>query len=105
MKYAARTDDNQVEIVRVFRTMGCSVTDLSRVGKGCPDLLVGHWGVTIPVELKTAKGEMTGDQKKWADAWRGSFVVVRSGEDAIDLVRLIRAGEYDVNQQRRKRRT
>lgn len=100
MRRASRVDANQPDIVAAFRRLGCSVTDLSRVGQGCPDLLIGHWSVTVPVEVKTETGDMTPDQKRWADAWRGSFALVRSEDDVIDLVRRIRAGEFDVQDRR-----
>lgn len=99
-RWAAKTDANQADIVRRLRELGCSVTDLSRVGQGCPDILVGLWSVTIPVEIKTETGSLTPDQKKWADTWRGSFVVVRSERQAEKLVAAIKAGEFDVRSKR-----
>ena len=33
-----RTDFNQQEIINALRAIGCSVQDLSQVGRGCPDL-------------------------------------------------------------------
>ena len=40
MAYAKRTDANQAEIVKTLRQAGADVYDLSKVGKGIPDLLV-----------------------------------------------------------------
>ena len=55
MTYARRTDANQKEIVKTFRDAGAYVIDLSRVGKGCPDLCVGFGGLTILVEVKSGE--------------------------------------------------
>jgi hypothetical protein len=99
-RWAAKTDANQSAIVRRLRELGCSVTDLSRVGQGCPDILVGLWSVTIPVEIKSETGKLTDDQKKWADSWHGSFVVVRSEDDADALIDAIKSGEFDVRNRR-----
>lgn len=94
---------NESEIISIFRSAGASLEPVA-MRDGGPKLALGLMGVTLFVLVKTTNGTMTRDQKKWADAWRGSFVVVRSPDDAMNLVRLIRAGEYDVNQQRRERR-
>lgn len=37
---AARVDANHASIVAAARQMGCKVLDLSKVGRGCPDLLL-----------------------------------------------------------------
>lgn len=46
---AAKTDANQGEIVDALRAARCWVLDLSAVGRGCPDLLVG--GPVYPFKL------------------------------------------------------
>lgn len=86
MRRAARTDANHAEIREAFRALGCSVVDLSRVGAGCPDLLVGHGGENWLIEVKTEKGELTADQIKFRDAWRGHWYVVRSVDEVVKLV-------------------
>ena len=37
-----RTDANHQEIVAALQTIGATVQDLSQVGAGCPDILVGY---------------------------------------------------------------
>ena len=56
MRRAARTDSNHLELVKAFRTLGCSVLSLAAVGKGVPDLLVSIKGITWLVEVKMPKG-------------------------------------------------
>ena len=51
-----KTDANQKDIIKAFEQMGCHVTDLSDVGKGCPDLLVSHQGESWLVEIKNLSG-------------------------------------------------
>jgi Holliday junction resolvase len=88
VRRAARVDANHAEIVRALRSVGCSVLDLSRVGSGCPDLLVGWKGrQMVLMEVKVDKGELNAEQVTFADAWRGiEPVVVRSVKEALDVV-------------------
>ena len=72
MAYAKRTDQNQREIMDAFRAMGAQVFDLSRVGKGIPDLLVAWRGHTLLVEVKSSeKALYTKDQLTFIAAWQG----------------------------------
>lgn len=53
MRYAARVDANQAEIVSAMRSVGAQVWII-----GLPvDLLVGYRGKTMLVEVKTLKGK------------------------------------------------
>lgn len=93
MRTAARTDDNQRDIVASLRRAGCSVLILSGVGRGCPDIAVGLRGVTYMLEIKDGKKapsdrELTPDQKDWHAKWRGHAVVVSSEEEALRAVGL-----------------
>jgi Holliday junction resolvase len=86
--YAKRVDENQSEIVKTFKNLGCSVVDLSRVGRGCPDLAVGINGITVFVEIKRdAKAKYTEHQVEWMAAWRGGTVARIDSVDAV--VRLV----------------
>ena len=85
-RYSAKVDLNQNEIVRALRAMGCTVTDLSAVGKGCPDILVGIFGTNILMEIKNGKGVITPEQAIWHKDWKGQFAVVRSIAEAIEVV-------------------
>jgi Holliday junction resolvase len=86
--FAKRVDKNQSEIVKAFKALGCSVVDLSRVGRGCPDLAVGIKGITVLVEIKRdAKAKYTEHQVEWMAAWRGGTVARVDCVDAV--VRLI----------------
>lgn len=95
MRIAARTDDNQREIVNALRQSGCSVLILSGVGKGCPDIVVGRAGVTYMLEIKDGSKppsarRLTDDQNDWHAKWRGHAAVVQSVDDALKAVGLTR---------------
>lgn len=79
--HAGRVDQNQRAIVDTFRRLGWSVTILSQVGKGCPDLVCGRNGVNLLVEVKDGKGVLTDDETTWWTGWRGQACIVRSIED------------------------
>jgi len=78
-----------------FRDMGCTVTDLSGVGQGVYDLLIGmtawHGPHTIAVEVKdgakpASKRKRTPAQVEWGDNWKGDKAIVENQADCIDLV-------------------
>jgi len=88
---AKRVDVNQREIVHALRTFGATVQDLSGVGAGCPDLLVGYKGNTMLIEIKRdSKAKLTSHQVEWHDDWRGGLVVrIESIDDAIALLQSV----------------
>ena len=91
-RFAARTDANQREIVRVLRQLGATVCDLSGVGKGCPDILVGFRGKTYLAEIKDgakppSARKLTPDEKQFHESWRGRPVsVVECVPDALEMI-------------------
>ncbi len=84
-----KTDANQSSIIAVLREVGATVVDLSAVGKGCPDLLVGHRGATYLLEVKNVKGKnrTTPDQDVFYAWWRGGPVsIVRTADEALTAI-------------------
>lgn len=95
MRRAARVDENHAIIVSAFRSLGCSVVDLSRVGGGVPDLLVGYGGIAICIECKDggkipSKRKLTPAQKEFRDTWKGGMRIVENLQDVEITVRLLR---------------
>ena len=86
MRRDGRVDLNQTEIVHALQAAGASVTRLSSVGAGVPDLLVGWKGLNILVEVKGAKGKLTPAQGRWHDEWLGKVHIVRTPRDALRLL-------------------
>jgi len=84
-----RTDLNQKELVRTLKQIpGVSVVDLSAVGQGCPDLLVGYKGKNFLFEIKNTrtKGKLNERQEEWFSAWKGQVCVVRDIDDLLDVL-------------------
>jgi hypothetical protein len=86
-----RTDSNHADIMTTFRALGCSVQSVAMVGKGCPDLLVGKDGWTVPVEVKDgakppSARKLTADEEIWRANWKGSYALIESPEQAHQLV-------------------
>jgi Holliday junction resolvase len=86
---AKRVDVNQKDIVHALRTFGATVVDLSGVGKGCPDLLIGFNNKTYLIEIKRDKqAKFTPQQLQFYELWRGGIIArIETIDDAIDLLR------------------
>ena len=90
---AKRVDVNQKEIVAALRQLGFSVTDLSAVGKGCPDLLAGKHGITYLLEIKRDnKAKFTEHQIQWQKEWKGGiFARIEAIDDVIKLATAVQS--------------
>ena len=86
MRWAAKVDRNQAEIVSALRQVGASVLVLSRVGQGCADLAAGIRGETFFLEVKTDKGKLTPREKEFMEGWRGHNAIVRTPEEALRAI-------------------
>jgi hypothetical protein len=91
---AARTDDNQTEIVDALRKVGCSVQSLAMVGQGVPDILVGFRGRNWLFEIKDgskppSRRNLTNDEETWHLRWDGQVKVIESVDDVLRYMDLI----------------
>jgi hypothetical protein len=91
MRLRAKVDANHAAIVRALRAIGASVQDLSRVGGGMPDLLVGYHGTNVLLEVKDGSKApsarvLTPAQKLWKSKWGGTSLTVTSPEEAQRVV-------------------
>jgi hypothetical protein len=87
MRYAARVDANQTQIVSALRAAGASVWII-----GLPvDLLVGYHGHTFLVEIKsTNKARLTGLQVDFFETWHGGTLCrIDSPEAALRMIGVI----------------
>ena len=87
MRFAAKIDANQVEIVKALRMAGATVQSLASVGKGVPDLLIGFANKTALIEVKDgakvkSKQQLTPDQIDWHANWRGGTLATVDSIDA-----------------------
>ena len=86
-----RIDRNQPEIVQKLRDIGATVTVLSMVGFGCPDILVGWHGVNYLLEIKDgekspSRRTLTPAEMRWHRDWEGQSAIVLSADEAIRTV-------------------
>lgn len=86
---AARTDDNQQEIVKVFRRLGWYVLIISQL-KNCCDIIVCKNGRTVAVEIKDgaktpSKRKLTKGEQEFRDDWQGEYALIESVEDVINI--------------------
>ena len=90
-KYAKRVDENQNQIIHTFIALGASVLNLSRVGQGCPDILVGYKKHSVLCEIKrNEKSAYTEPQIKFMQNWRGGPVNrIDSVDAAIRLIKML----------------
>ena len=95
MRWDAKADQTQQEIMRAVREFGGEVQSLHRVGQGVPDLLVAYQGQWLLVEVKTDDGGLTPKEiewherfshhapvlvwRSWLDVWE-AFVSIREGK-------------------------
>jgi hypothetical protein len=88
MRYAARVDANQDQIVSALRTAGAYVWIISLP----VDLLVGYKGHTFLVEIKsTSKKRLTGLQADFFENWSGSTLArIDSPEAALRMIGVIK---------------
>jgi hypothetical protein len=88
-----KTDANQASIVNALRAVGASVVDLSAVGRGVPDLLVGFRGQTYLLEVKNKLGRnrLTADQDVFLAWWHGvPPIIVYNELDALTAIDAVR---------------
>jgi hypothetical protein len=89
--YKKRVDENQSQIIHTFIALGASVLNLSRVGEGCPDILVGYKKHSVLCEIKRdSKSAYTEPQIKFMQEWRGGPVSrIDSVDSAIRLIKML----------------
>ena len=81
MRRAAKTDDNQPDIVKALRKIGAAVEYIKKP----VDLLVCYRGETSLMEVKNRNGkdQLSKDQVEFIARWPGKIHIVYSPEEAI----------------------
>jgi Holliday junction resolvase len=86
-RWAKTLDANHLEIVEHLRKSGLEVLDLSRVGQGCPDILVSDTSHMWLFEIKTEKGKLKKSQEKFLALWKGKKIhIVRSADEIFKII-------------------
>jgi Holliday junction resolvase len=91
---AKKSDGNQAEIVKGLRQLGASVTVLSAVGFGCPDLICGYHEKNYLFECKnlTGRGDrLTPAEADWIKNWKGQIAIIFNVEQALAV---LQDGDY-----------
>ena len=88
---AARTDDNQKEIVALFRKLGWHVLIVSQL-KNCCDIIASKNGRTVAIEIKDGKKKpsdrkLTEGELKFKNEWQGEYALIESEQDVFSLVK------------------
>ena len=91
MRVRGRIDDNQKEVVSQLRKLGVSVAITSMLGKGFPDLVLGHQNKNYLIELKDgsktkSRKTLTEDEQKFFDCWLGQVDKVESIDDICRII-------------------
>jgi len=80
--YAKRRDANEQEIVKALEKIGCKVVRLHTPA----DLLVGYRAKNFLIECKGKAGRKTEDQAEFFATWPGQIRLVKTVDEALDLV-------------------
>jgi len=86
---AAKVDDNQGEVVALFRKLGWTVLIISQL-KNCADIIVSKNGRTVTIEIKDgnkppSSRRLSEGEVKFRDAWQGEYALVICNEDVIAI--------------------
>ncbi len=86
---AAKVDDNQKEVVSLFRSLGWYVLIISQL-KNCCDIIVSKGGHTIAIEIKDGEKppsarKLSEGETKFKEEWKGDYELVICNEDVIAI--------------------
>lgn len=86
---AAKVDDNQKEVVALFRKLGWYVLIISQL-KNCCDIIVSKDNITIAIEIKDGKKppsqrKLSEGEVKFKDEWKGKYELVICDDDVINI--------------------
>jgi Holliday junction resolvase len=88
-----RKDANQSKIIKHLKEVGVSVVDLSNVGDGCGDILVGWKKVNYLFEIKDgdkpkSKRKLTPAQREFHATFKGDIRIIESFDDACKILKI-----------------
>ena len=89
MRRHGRRDRNHGDIVAMARQCGATVVDLGDVGGDCPDLLIGHKGRNLLVEVKDGArpgAKLEPGQQTFRETWHGQHAVVTCTDELLTLL-------------------
>ncbi|WP_372857659.1 hypothetical protein [Pseudoalteromonas sp.] len=86
---AAKVDDNQKEVVALFRKLGWTVLIISQL-KNCCDIIISKNGRTVAIEIKDgskppSQRKLSDGEIKFRDSWQGEYALIETQSDVIEL--------------------
>jgi hypothetical protein len=87
--YYKKKDLNHAGIVKELKQIpGISVLDISSLGKGCGDILVGYRNLNFLFEIKqpSQKNKFTKAEKYFHLIWNGQIATVTSSQEIINIL-------------------
>jgi len=84
MRYAAKRDDNEREIIDALRAAGAQVWQLNE--QDIPDLLVDFRRQWFLLEVKGSKGNVTSGQEHFIMQANAPVAVVRTQDEALQAI-------------------
>jgi len=87
---AARTDDNQTEVIKGLRMIGVTVKPVHTV-KGFVDIIAGYKGQNFLFEIKDSRKvksarKLTEKEREFQEQWRGSVHTIHSWDEAWQII-------------------
>ena len=83
-RLAAKVDVTHAEVRDTLRRLGYRVLDLSRAGRGCPDLLVAKGDQMWLIEVKRPTGgKLTPAQQDFIQGWPVPVIILKTAEEAV----------------------
>jgi hypothetical protein len=86
MRFIAKTDKQQAEIVFALRAVGCKVYPTHRLGGGFPDLFTLYKDQPLLLEIKSKGGRMTPEEQDFYNQYQACTVVVYSVDEALRAI-------------------
>lgn len=86
LRTAAKVDQNHAEIMEALRKAGIAAKSTAAMGKGFPDIIAATRETTVLLEVKSGGEKPNTAQIEFMASWPGRVYVVRSGEEAVDVV-------------------
>lgn len=89
-----KVDSNQNELFKKIRQVGATVQDISMVGHGCPDALIGFRGKNYLIEIKDgnkpkSKRKLTPNEAEFMLTWQGQARVVNDIMDIYEMLGIL----------------
>lgn len=94
MRKYGRKDATHHEFSTAFERLGCSVADLSAIGGGIGDALVGYGGLCMLCEYKVgtkspSRRKLTPAQESFRMNWKGGYRLVTCLDDVLETVKVL----------------